>query len=205
MSSIFHAYLQQTRHVVLYRLPSTIQPRTSFPFATTVAVIDCAPLAIATMLRRAHFPRLESIHYLSAHPGRVDLYREWKCDWVFPNQDYAFYQCMVEGGWGRVDHRIIGTYIDRVHGSGMDLRLPGLGVYPGTSRYVQEAGAHVTGYQWHLMEYLHTPYRPVQGVLADELNEEGWSEPMLEREFMGAILKNKGTSESGSESRSSLQ
>ena len=198
MSSIFTAYLHQARTVVLYRLPATIRPCSYFPLATTVAVIDCEPDAVHRMLARHQFPRLQHVHYLSGHPGRIDLYQGLpECKWVFPNQDYGFYQCMVDAGWGRVDRRLIPTYIDRVHGAGMDLRLPGLGVYPGVSGYVNEARSLVTGYHWHLMEYIHTPYRPIQGVLADAFEElhtetqDTWRETRLEKEVMEAILREK--------------
>lgn len=200
MSSIFTAYLQQSRTVVLYRLPGTIRPSAIFPYATTVAVVDCAPLAIERMLCRTIFPHLQNIHYLSGHPGRVDIHRAVEgCRWVFPRHDYLFYQTMIEGGWGHADSRLIPTYIDRVHGAGMDLRLPTLGVYPGMNGYVR--GDHtqqVTGYHWHLMEFLHTPYRPVQGVLADAFEgiesrptkgegHQEWRDSQLEREVMEAV------------------
>lgn len=205
MSSIFTAYLQQTRTVVLYRLPSTIRPLAIFPYATTVAVIDCAPLAVEQILDLRIFPKLQSIHYLSGHPGRVDIHRSLPdCRWVFPRHHYLFYQTMIEGGWGRADARLIPTYIDRVHGGGMDLRLPGIGIYPGMSGYMRgDYTKMVTGYHWHLMEFLHKPHQPVQGILSDafeEMEQDGkdakaahqeWRDLQLEREVMEVLHPRK--------------
>jgi hypothetical protein len=202
MSSIFTAYLQQTRTVVLYRLPGTIRPCALFPYATTVALVDCAPQAVERMLDFRIFPKLQNIHYLSGHPGRVDIHRAVTgCSWVFPRHEYLFYQTMIEGGWGRADGRLIPTYVDRVHGGGMDLRLPIIGVYPGMSGYIRgDYTQLVTGYHWHLMEFLHTPHRPVQGVLSDAFEEvetrvkgshQEWRETQLEREVMEAVHRQK--------------
>jgi hypothetical protein len=59
---------------------------------------------------------MREVHYLSAHPGQIDIYQRFSkpISWVFPNSEYIFYKCMIEAGLGRVENRLISTYIHSV-------------------------------------------------------------------------------------------
>jgi len=145
LSYHFHTYLQKTRNVCLYRISSkqTYFPTLFFPQATTVTLIHCSRNAVERLLNPVIFPNLSTVHYLSANPGKVDLYNRFNkpVRWLFPNRDYAFYNCMIEAGHGRVENRLIRNYIynmrhytNRIE---VDLNLPGYGVCTGSDYHKQ--------------------------------------------------------------------
>ena len=161
ISSAFASYLQRTRNVCLYRLGGSHLPPLCFPRATTVTLIHCGPEAVNQMLSPSIFPNLRSIHYLSAHPGQVDVYRRFpNATWLFPNQKYLFYNYMVEAGHGMVEHRLIRTYVHRFFpdGNHVELNLPGYGLYLGE------------WYQSQLQAYLNDPakHAPSYSVLTSD-------------------------------------
>jgi hypothetical protein len=157
LSSIFHHYIQRTKTLCLYGIQNpTIHSKLIFPQATTLALVHCSRDSIQHILSPTHFPNLKTIHYLSAHPGKVDIYRTLpsSVSWVFPNQNYIFYQCMMEAGIGHIDPSLVRRYVHRIHRNNgrteVDLILPELGVYKGPYYRIQFA------------RYLSSPYHPVQ-------------------------------------------
>lgn len=157
LSSIFHHYIQRTKTVCLYGIHQTpIASKLIFPQATTVAVINCSRDGVQDMLIPRHFPNVKTIHYLSAHPGKVDIYRSFhpSVSWVFPNRDYAFYRCMIEAGKGVSNPQLTARYIRKVYKRQnkmeVDLYLPGFGAYRGGV------------YRAQFLKYLTTPYHPIQ-------------------------------------------
>lgn len=164
-----------------------IYPTLSFPHVHTVALIDCSPAGIRQILTHRRFPHLKTVHYLSAHPGRVDIYNRFsqRIDWVFPNQKYPFYNCMMDAGKGRVDPKLIRTYIHDIQGEEVELHLPGYGVCSGRSYY------------YKLLRYLQTPYTPSDPLISLEETQDSKhaiSEYLEERRadaFFTMIMKNK--------------
>lgn len=158
LSSIFHHYIQRTKNLCLYGIgEQKINSKLIFPQASIVTLINCKREGINQFLKPEIFPNVKVIHYLSAHPGQIDLYRRFNSSvsWVFPNRNYIFYECMMEAGLGHIDPTLIRRYICRVHmstGKRMeaDLLLPELGVYKSSYYRVQ------------LSRYLSEPYHPKQ-------------------------------------------
>ena len=188
MSAIFRSYLQQTNTMCMFRLGAhPVYPTLSFPHVRTVALIDCSPNGIRQILTHRRFPHLKTVHYLSAHPGRVDIYNRFsqRIDWVFPNQKHPFYGCMIEAGKGRVDPKLIRTYIYDVQGEEVELNLPGYGVYSGRS------------YHTKLLRYLQTPYTPSEPLIPLENAQDSthaiseYLEERREDAFFAMIMKNK--------------
>ena len=107
-------HLQKTSNLCVYRLQSEAIPSTLFfPKVTHLTLIHCSPTGVTNLLNPSIFPHLQKIHYLSLHPGQTDIHKRFgnKVKWIFPNQDYAFYQCMIDAGLGQVDTDLIPTYI----------------------------------------------------------------------------------------------
>jgi hypothetical protein len=157
LSSIFHHYIHRTKTLCLYGIQTpTIYSKLIFPQATTLALVHCSRDSIQHLLSPTHFPNLKTIHYLSAHPGKVDIYRMFpsSVSWVFPNRNYLFYQCMMEAGLGHIDPSLVRRYIHRIHRNHTrmeaDLLLPDFGVYKGSY------------YRAQFTQYLSAPYHPVQ-------------------------------------------
>lgn len=135
------SFFQQSRILCFYDMRYAILPSAlSFPKASTVSIIRCSPYVIPSILTPERFPNLKTIHYLSAHPGKVDLYRRFvtPIDWVFPNNEYPFYSRMIEVGKGRLDPHLISRYISRQsysrhrpHRMEFDLHIPGLNIMDG--------------------------------------------------------------------------
>jgi len=132
-------HLQRTTNLCLYQIGHTkISPSLFFPKAATVTLIHCTPAGISTILQPSIFPNLRNVHYLSAHPGTIDLYTRFKkpIQWIFPNQRYTFYQCMIDAGHGRVENRLIRTYIHecetRSNQPYVTMNMPGYGMVEGS-------------------------------------------------------------------------
>ena len=152
--SLIPYHIQQTSHLCLYRLcKKPIPPTLFFPKVKTVALIHCSSVGISNILRPSIFPNLSEVHYLSAHPGRFDLHTQFQpsVSWVFPNLRYAFYDCMIQAGQGRIENQLISTYIHQFvkfpRGAEMMIHLPGYDVVRGSE------------YTRHLRQYLHQSYR----------------------------------------------
>lgn len=164
--SLIPYHVQQTSHLCLYRLcKKPVPPTLFFPKVKTVALIHCSSAGISNILRPSIFPNLSEVHYLSAHPGRFDLHIQFpkSVSWVFPNLRYAFYDCMVQAGHGRVEKQLISTYIHQFikfpRGAEMMIHLPGYDVVNG-SEYVR-----------HLRQYLYQSNRHRYQTYANEISE----------------------------------
>lgn len=135
------SFFKQSRILCLYDMRYAIPPASvTFPKATTVSLIRCSPTVIPSILTPERFPNLQTIHYLSGHPGKVDLYHRFMSpvSWVFPHQDHEFYSRMIEAGKGRMDLDLISSYIvrqtysrGRSHRMEFDLHIPGLDIMDG--------------------------------------------------------------------------
>jgi hypothetical protein len=139
------------------------------------------------------FPNLKTIHYLSAHPGQIDLYKRFSkpIDWVFPNRDYIFYSCMVEAGKGRIDNSMFHRYLHRIHirprGMEVELIIPGHGVYNGEN------------YHRQLVNYLERSYTPASHIPHSNTKNESITLPSdsisvflrekMEMDFHDEIMK----------------
>jgi hypothetical protein len=147
-------HFQRTRHLCVYQyqylktnpLPSTL----IFPYVTKLTLIDCCRRGVSHLLFPERFPHLKQIQYLSGHPGIYNIYQRFpkSVSWVFPNRDYAFYNCMVEAGIGQKSNDLILSYImgqkvkDKTY---FDIHVPGYG--------------HTDGdvYQSHMHDYFQNP------------------------------------------------
>jgi len=211
--SLIPYHVQQTSHLCLYRLcKKPVPPTLFFPKVKTVALIHCSSAGISNILRPSIFPNLSEVHYLSAHPGRVDLYTQFKkpISWVFPNLRYAFYDCMVQAGQGRVENQLIRTYIHQFvkfpRGAEIMLHLPGYDVVNGSEyvrhlrQYLYQSNRHrYQRYANEIAEYYSYRYDPRPNLFDYPLfNFEGEStehslvtlfRQQLEREFMDYILE----------------
>ena len=134
LSGRLFPYFQRTTNLCVLQLDKEpFTPSLSFPHATTLTLINCSRKGVSRILTPSIFPNLTHIHYLSGHPGQVDVYRRFTnpLQWVFPNRKHPFYEHMIDSGQGRVENRLIGHYIHTFHDSGMVLNLPGYGFYEG--------------------------------------------------------------------------
>jgi hypothetical protein len=109
------SFFKNSKWMGLYDLRYLSKPLVSFSFpnVTTLAVIRCSHRVIPDLITPRHFPNLETIHYLSLHPGSFTLHREIDSSvrWVFPAVDYPFYESMVNAGYGSYDSQLITRYI----------------------------------------------------------------------------------------------
>jgi hypothetical protein len=132
MRSVY-SYLQHSKNVCFYKIGSQpFHPRLSFPNATTATLIHCSRVGVDRLLSPSFFPNLKTVHYLSAHPGQVDVYRRFSkpLHWLFPNRTYGFYNAMIEAGHGHVENRLFRSYLhfDSNGTHGTKLNLPGYGI-----------------------------------------------------------------------------
>jgi hypothetical protein len=70
----------------------------------------------------------------------------------------------MEAGMGRVEERLISTYVHRVTDQYIKLHIPKYGLY------------HGKVYQKHLLSYLQTPYQPSPSYLEDANDEDLFEE-----------------------------
>ena len=117
ISNTFLKYITRTSNICIYQFGNQkISPTLQFPHARTVTLINCSREGVNRILTPSIFPNMREVHYLSAHPGQVNIYERFSrpISWIFPNSDYIFYKCMIEAGLGRVENRLISTYINSV-------------------------------------------------------------------------------------------
>lgn len=138
ISNTFLKYITRTSNLCIYQFGNQqISPTLQFPNARTVTLINCSREGVNRILTPSIFPNMREVHYLSAHPGQVDIYQRFSrpISWVFPNSDYIFYKCMIEAGLGRVENRLISTYIRSVdlhqNQISTDLNIPQYGLTNG--------------------------------------------------------------------------
>jgi hypothetical protein len=171
ISNTFLKYITRTPNVCIYQFGNQkISPTLQFPHARTVTLINCSREGVNRILTPSIFPNMREVHYLSAHPGQVDIYQRFSrpISWIFPNSDYIFYKCMIEAGWGRVENRLISTYVHSVEQDHnqiyMDLSLPHYGTTIGEP--YRERLHHYLRYQQYPLtselehDYLHGEPEP---------------------------------------------
>ena len=149
----FKSYFQRTRHLCVYQYDK--RPRFPigliFPHVTKLTLIDCSRLGIFQLLYPQCFPKLEQIHYLSGNPGTYTIHERFptSVQWIFPNRDYAFYNCMVEAGFGLKSNTIIteNIYSKTIKNNitSFDIHIPGYGRRKGLL------------YQSHMNDYFNHP------------------------------------------------
>lgn len=109
------SFFKNSKWMGLYDLRYLSKPLVSFSFpnVTTLAIIRCSHRVIPDLISPRHFPNLETIHYLSLHPGSYTLHRDIGSSvrWVFPAVNYSFYESMVTAGYGSYDSQLITRYI----------------------------------------------------------------------------------------------
>ena len=187
LSNTFLKYITRTSNVCIYQFKNqTISPTLQFPNARTVTLINCSREGVNRILTPSIFPNIDEVHYLSAHPGQVDIYQRFPklISWIFPNSEYIFYKCMIEAGLGYVDNRLISNYIYSVDQSGANLYIPQYGLTIGES------------YCKRLHHYLRYQHYPIQSEI-DQFDEELFysaTSPFLqeyvERAFYNIIMNN---------------
>jgi len=148
----------------LYRIGAEkLCPTRSFPDIHTVALIHCSRDGINNVLTPTRFPNLKKVHYLSAHPGQVDIYRRFSqpIQWLFPNRKYLFYNCMMEAGLGRVENHLIRNYIYslRTIPYEIQLNLPNFGTLDGAT------------YRSQLIRCLQESYVPANPMITLDMND----------------------------------
>ena len=140
VSSTILYHLQRTSNICLYQIGNgklAVPASLFFPMARTVTLIHCTPEGVSGILQPSIFPNLDQVHYLSAHPGSFDIHKRFRkpITWLFPNYQYDFYRCMIEAGFGKVENRLIRTYIHKFteysNGFQVDINLPGIGYTDG--------------------------------------------------------------------------
>ena len=151
----FTYYFQRARHLSVYQYtyltPRVLPATLIFPYVTKLTLIDCSRSGISHLLYPSRFPKLEEIHYLSGHPGHYTIYERFpkSVKWVFPNRDYAFYNCMLEAGYGEKNNHIISSNIygiKAVHPMiSFNIHIPGHGMRDGSF------------YKTHMYQYFHHP------------------------------------------------
>ena len=165
LSAIFHSYVRKSATLCLYQAGDHyLAPHLVFPHVQTVALIHCSRNGVKNVMTPSRFPNVKTVHYLSAHPGQVDLYRRFPStiDWVFPNSKYIFYKCMINAGKGRVDPALINKYVYRMIENDIHIKLPGYGTYIGRQ------------YRTQLNKYLEREYVPSNPLVGPfvPINEE---------------------------------
>ena len=130
----FQYYFQRSKHLCVYQYQhlNTLPIELIFPYVTKLTLIDCSRLGISQILYPSRFPKLEQIHYLSGHPGTYTIHERFpSVQWVFPNRDYSFYNCMLEAGHGSKSNTIITEHIYSKtitnHVTSFDIHIPGYG------------------------------------------------------------------------------
>jgi len=139
MRSIY-SYLQHSKNVCFYKIGAQpFHPRLSFPNATTATLIHCSRAGVDRLLSPSFFPNLRTVHYLSAHPGIVDVYRRFSkpINWLFPNRIYGFYNAMIEAGYGHVENQLIRSYVHQFDLNGAQLNIPGYGLHDAAAYHKQ--------------------------------------------------------------------
>lgn len=151
--NLFTYYFQRARHLCVYQYSKVnpLPPTLIFPYVTTITLIDSTPLGISHLLCCKRFPKLQHIQYLSGHPGSYDIHERFPTSvkWIFPNYDYAFYNCMLEAGHGIKSNTLINEmiYSKSIKNNvlSFDIHIPGYGRRDGLL------------YRQHMYDYFHKP------------------------------------------------
>ena len=115
-------------------------------------MIDCSPSGISHLLSPHRFPALERIQYLSGHPGSYHIHERFPASvkWIFPNRDFAFYNCMLEAGHGiksntLITENIYSKHVDHNRTTVFTIHIPSYGRTDGLM------------YRGHMYNYFHCP------------------------------------------------
>lgn len=211
ISNTFLKYIARTSNVCMYQVKNQpISPTLQFPRARIVTLINCSREGVNRILTPSIFPNIREVHYLSAHPGQVDIYQRFSrsISWVFPNSHYIFYKCMIEAGLGRVENQLISTYIHSVeqykNQLHADLCIPQYGITNG--ELYRERLHHYLQYQHHSIttelehDYYHGEPEPfdchnmydIQPSLLQDYTENMFFDAILEEcEKEEKAIKNK--------------
>jgi hypothetical protein len=104
-------YFQNTHNLFVYKLsPATRIPSTlQFPKANTATLINCTREGVFQILTPHTFPALQTIQYISAHPGNFSVFKRFSdtVEWIFPDKQYSFYEYVIQQGKGRKDSALI--------------------------------------------------------------------------------------------------
>jgi hypothetical protein len=154
LSYNFVKYIESTKNVCFYKLSSEFFSDTlCFPNVQTVSLIHCNRNGISNILKPEIFPNLQKIHYLSGHPGQIDIYLRFNhtVKWIFPNKKYEFYNHMIEAGKGLKDDFLIVNHISNIKMINQfmefDLYLPGFSIVDGMWYRTQQYQYLTTNYQ----------------------------------------------------------
>jgi hypothetical protein len=201
-------YIQHVPDLCVYQLGADkISSRLVFPKVHTLTLIQCSRVGVSRILHPTIFPNLQRVHYLSAHPGGSEIHLRFpkSVKWLFPNLQFPFYECMIEGGYGRVENRLIQHYIQYVskrdNGIQVDLNLPGYGLCNGswyhyqirdffaTPRYSKDTipseYSYIYGPNPDPFDYAH-PYFDSGNP---ETSVQAYLQKRMEQDFMEQILK----------------
>jgi hypothetical protein len=110
----FIKHIEKTKTLCIYKFGNhLIPPNLHFPHASTLTLLNCNRNGVRTLLNPEIFPNLTHIHYLSHNPGDYDICQQFgdTVQWVFPNKKYAFYDFMVNNGYGIKDANLISKYV----------------------------------------------------------------------------------------------
>jgi hypothetical protein len=110
MQNLKH-YFETTHNLFVYKLGSNIRtPSTlQFPNAKTATLINCTREGVFQILTPHIFPSLQTIQYISAHPGQFDIHKRFpaKVQWILPDKSYEFYEILVHLKKGHKDPHLI--------------------------------------------------------------------------------------------------
>lgn len=165
-------YFKRTTNLCLYQLgKKPLDPTLCFPKASTVTLINCSREGISHILKPSIFPHLNKIHYLSGYPAVFDVHTRFNnVEWLFPTYRHHFYQSMIQAGLGRVENRLIRSYVSEFeslkNGCHMELNIPGYGMADGQwyaryqNQYLADKILHQAPHSMelpHEYSYLYTP------------------------------------------------
>lgn len=141
----FKQYFETTHNLFVYKLGSNIRiPSTlQFPNAKTATLINCSREGVFQILTPHAFPNLQTIQYISAHPGQFQIYKRFSdtVQWILPDKSYEFYETLVHLKKGHKDSALINRcllnkrILDGISPFDVtyefDLNLPDVGVVAG--------------------------------------------------------------------------
>ncbi len=144
-------YFQNASNLFVYKLgPNTaISSTLQFPKARTATLINCTREGVFEILTPHTFPALQTIQYISAHPGNFSVSKRFSenVEWIFPEKAYEFYEHVIQQGKGYKDPGLIDRCLKNkriLDGESpfditydFDLNLPTVGIVPGEA-YKQE-------------------------------------------------------------------
>lgn len=172
VSSAILFYFKRTTNLCLFQLgKKQLDPKLQFPNVSTVTLINCSREGVSHVLKPSIFPQLNQIHYLSGYPAGFDIHNRFNgVQWLFPTYKHHFYQAMIQTGMGRVEDRLISTYLRDFNltqsGAEFDLNIPGFGIIDGAwyanyqRRYLADKRLHMAPHSSEIPDefsYLYTP------------------------------------------------